>query len=342
MEREISDSDRGTMVRSAVARLGREDLKVALAHTSDPSFVAPNAVTNALNALRKHRDPTGVVTLPQYRAALPYVAAVAADACLAKTVEVLGEHSDDPTRDQLLGALEEVRGAFPDVIIGVMLASVADADMPASDLCFDVAATDERFGLTDWAESGGAREGRGTAPGPRRDRVTTPEQREARRLKKQKEAEERRRKLDAARRAGEEVRRARKQVRSSAGRAAVARDRSDPSGRTRAAPRLNRRASLTPLQEDEFDRDDPWAGGVCCSPGCPSTRSTRTFPSSTGSRDGAWWWPDLPPTYWSERATRRGAARAATGSRFPCATGSEPVSTSRPGSTASRCGSYAR
>ena len=262
MEREISDSDRGAMVRSAVARLGREDLKVALAHTSDASFVAPTAVTNALNALRKHRDPVGVVTLPQYRAALPYVAAVAADACLAKTVEVLGEHSDDPTRDQLLGALDEVRGAFPDVIIGVMLASVADADMPASDLCFDVAATDERFGLTDWAEGGGAPEGHGTAPGPRRDRVTTPEQREARRLKKQKEAEERRKKLDAARRADEQVRRARKQVRSSAGRAAAAGDRSDPSGRTRAAPRLNRRASLTPLQEDEFDRDDPWAGGV--------------------------------------------------------------------------------
>jgi hypothetical protein len=262
MEGEITDSDRVAMVRSAVARLGREDLKAALARTSDASFTAPNAVTNALNALRKHRDPVGVVSRPQYRAALPYVAAVAADDCLAKTVEALGAHSDDPTQDQLLTALEEVRGAFPDVIIGVMLASAADADMPASDLCFEVAATDERFGLTDWAEGGGTPEGRGTAPGPRPDRATTPEQREARRLKKQKDAEERRRKLDAARRAGEQVRRARKQERSSAGQAASAEDRSDPSGRTREAARLNRRASLTPLQEDEFDRDDPWVGGV--------------------------------------------------------------------------------
>jgi len=262
MEREITDRDRVAMVRSAVARLGREDLKAALARTSDASFAAPNAVTNALNALRKHRDPAGVVNRPQYRAALPYLAAVAADACLAQTVEALGEHSDDPTRDQLLNALEEVRGAFPDVIVGVMLASVADADMPASDLCFEVAATDERFGLTDWAEGGGGSEGGGTAPGPRRDRVTTPEQREARRLKKQRDAEERRRKLDAARRAGEQVRRARKQERSSAGQVAAAGGRSDPSGPTGTAARLNRRASLTPLQEDEFDRDDPWAGGV--------------------------------------------------------------------------------
>jgi len=262
MEGEISDSDRVAMVRSAVARLGREDLKAALARTSDASLAAPNAVTNALNALRKHRDPAGVVSRPQYRAALPYVAAVAADECLAQTVEALGEHSDDPTREQLLSALEQVRGTFPDVIIGVMLASVADADMPASDLCFEVAATDERFGLTHWAEGGGAPEGPGPAPRSQPDRVTTPEQREARRLKKHKDADERRRKLDAARRAGEQVRRARKQERSSAGQVASAEDRPDPGGRAREAARLNRRASLTPLQEDEFDRDDSWAGGV--------------------------------------------------------------------------------
>ena len=262
MEREITDRDRVAMVRSAVARLGREDLKAALARTSDASLAAPNAVTNALNALRKHRDPAGVVTRPQYRAALPYVAAIAADACLAKTVEVLGAHSDDPTREQLLSALEEVRGTFPDVIIGVMLASVADADMPASDLCFEVAAADQRFGLTDWANADlPASGGHDTAPGPQRDRVTTPEQREARRLRKQRDAEERRRKLDTARRAGEQVRRARKRERSSAGQVA-AEDRSDPSGPSGAPARLNRRASLTPLQEDEFDRDDPWAGGV--------------------------------------------------------------------------------
>jgi len=262
MEREITDSDRGAMVRSAVARLRPEDLKTALAHTSDATFAAPNAVTNALNALRRHRQPAGVVTRPQYRAALPYVAAAAADACLAKTIETLGDHSDDPTRDQLLSALEAVRAGFPDAVIGAMLASVADADMPASDLCFEVAATDDRFGLTDWAEGGGAPDGESTAPVHRRDRVTTPEQREARRLKKQRDAEERRKKLDAARRAGEQVRRARKQERSGADQVAGSEDRPNRSSLTGAASRPNRRAVLTPSQAHEFDRDDPWAGGV--------------------------------------------------------------------------------
>ena len=111
-------------------------MKAALVRTNEPRVSAPKPVANALNALRKHRDPGRVVTRPQYRAALPYLAAVVADACLNRTIEVLGEHSDDPTQHQLLDALEEVRGSFSDVAIGVMLASVADGDMPASDLCF--------------------------------------------------------------------------------------------------------------------------------------------------------------------------------------------------------------
>ena len=64
---------------------------------------------NAVNALRKHRDPAAVVTKPQYRAALPYLAAAIADACLARTIEVLGEHSAEPTMEQLLDALDQVR-----------------------------------------------------------------------------------------------------------------------------------------------------------------------------------------------------------------------------------------
>ena len=152
MEAAITDRDRATLVRAAVARVGREEMKAALARTNDPSFPAPKAVANALNALRKHRDPADVVTRPQYRAAVPYLASAVADACLSRTIEALGEHSDDPTREQLVEAIEEVRGSFSDSTIGVMLASVAGGGMPASDLCFHVATGDERFGLTDWAE----------------------------------------------------------------------------------------------------------------------------------------------------------------------------------------------
>ncbi len=266
MKGEITDSNRAALVRAAVARVGRDEMKAGLLRTNESALPTPKPVANALNALRKHRDPVSVVTRPQYRAALPYLAAVLADACLNRTIEVLGEHSDDPTKPQLLEALDQVRASFSDVTIGVMLASVADGDMPASDLCFEVATCDERFGLTEWETVGGTGpKAPVTAPLER----ATPEQREARRLKKQKDAEQRRRKMEAARKAGEQVRRARKQERSSASGPssdAVARGADGepaPAGREAGvAPRLTRRASLTPAQEESFDRNDPWTTGV--------------------------------------------------------------------------------
>ena len=165
----------------------------------------------------------------------------------------------------MLEALEEVRTTFSDVTVGVMLASVADGDMPASDLCFEVATGDERFGLTEREAANGSAPKAPAAPAER----ATPEQREARRLKKQKDAEERRRKMEAARKAGEQVRRARKQERSNASGTASGSDGggdgggSAPAGREAGiAPRLTRRASLTPAQEEIFDRNDPWTTGV--------------------------------------------------------------------------------
>ncbi len=217
----------------------------------------PKAVGNAINALRKHRDPTAVVGSTPYRAALPYVAAAIAEPCLDRTIEVLGEHSDDPTREQLDAALAEVASEFPTTTVAVMLASVADAGMPSSDLCFELLATEERFGLTTWSEA--APPPVPTAKSPRSGGLT-PEQREERRLKKQRDADERRRRQEAARVAGERVRRARKKERSEG---------ADGTGRTPevppgsgTAPRLTRRAVLTPVQEEAYDRDDPWTAGV--------------------------------------------------------------------------------
>ena len=255
MEAGITDSARIAMVRAAVAKVDRSRLKAALDLTADPRFQAPKAIANALNALRKHRDPAGVVTRPQYRAALPFVAAAIADACLTRTIEVLGDHSEDPTREQLLDALDQVRGSFDDSTIAVMLASVADDDMPASDLCFEIVAGDPRFGLTGASDP---------APAiPEQPRASTsrqgvsPEQREARRLKKQRDAEERRKKMEAARKAGEQVRRERKKERTTPV-ASVPKE----TPVTGTVPRVTRRATLTPLQEEEFDRLDPLVGGV--------------------------------------------------------------------------------
>jgi hypothetical protein len=266
MEGPITDSARAAMLRAAVARVGRDQLRQALAFMVDSQVAVPKAVGNALNALRKHRDPAQVVTRAQYRAALPYVAAAVSDECLTRTIEVLGDHSDDPTREQLVEAMEQVRDSFDDVTIAVMLASVADGEMPASDLCFDLLATDERYGLTGVTDPGTEPDPGTAAPDAAPVPVVTAEQREARRLKKQRDAAERRKKAEAARRASEQVRRARKQERAS-GSGPVAGEPSPVRSGTGTSvpgetPRLIRRASLTPLQEEQFDRDDPWVTGV--------------------------------------------------------------------------------
>jgi len=259
MEAGVTDHDRSIMLRAAVSKVGRDELKAALASISDPRLAVPVGVRNAANALRKVHDPIAAVGRTPYRAVVPFVAAAIADDCLARTIEELGDDSDDPTREQLLAALDRVRESFSDTTIAVMLASVADSQMPASDLCFDIVATDPRFDLTEWSQQ---LTPSGSRPAPRLPDTPSAEQREARRLKKQKDAEERKKKMAANRKAGEQVRRARKQERS--GRSSAA----DPGpGRTGSpagavTPPLTRRATLTPAQEEEFDRGDPWAGGV--------------------------------------------------------------------------------
>jgi hypothetical protein len=256
----ITDSDRSTMLRAAVSKVGRDELKQALHRSSSPDFQVPRPVGNALNALRKHRDPTAVVGKTPYRAALPAIAAAIAEPCLSRTIEVLGDEADDPTRDQLLAALDKIGEEFPPTVVGVMLASVADGGMPASDLCFDIVASDGRFGLVEWSEVDAA-----AAPAPAAAKPAgglTPEQRQARRLKKQKDAEERRAKLEATRRAADQVRQARKKERSQSGNSGDHRPEATGDGAAGTVPRLIRRAALTPVQLEEFDPHDPWVTAV--------------------------------------------------------------------------------
>ena len=181
-----------------------------------------------------------------------------AEPCLAAVIEQLGEHADDPTREQLLAAVDSVGAEYDDTMVALMLASVADGDMAASDLCFALLDEDERFGLTGW------RTFLRDAPAPAEPRTVagvTPEQREARKAKKQRDAEERRRQTEAKARAAEQVRQAKKKERAAATeRPATPADERPPMS---VAPSLGRRrAVLTPLEAEEFDAADPWAAGV--------------------------------------------------------------------------------
>ena len=259
MEGPITDGAREAMLQAALSRVDVRQLRESLQAVADPRFPIAKPIVNALAALRKHRDPVSVIGRAQYRAALPYAAAVLAEPCLAAVIEVLGDHADDPTRDQLLEAVDAVGGEYDDVMVAVMLASVADGEMAASDLCFTVLDTDERFGVTDWARFERADQ----APTePKAAVAVSEEQREARRAKKQRDAEERRRVAEAKARAADQVRLARKKERAASSERrpdAPATDRPTVS----TAPSLgHRRAILSPAEEAEFDRDDPWASGV--------------------------------------------------------------------------------
>ena len=281
----ITDEARSEVLRAALARVDRQEMRAALASAAEPTRGAPKAAVNALHALRKHRDPTEAVGRPAYRSALPWVATAIADECLARTIEELGEASEDPTREQLLSALDGVRAQYSDVTIGVMLATVAGADMPASDLCFAILSEDERFGLTTLFDPVGDPDGDAsdaperTATGVTTDTAssgqptdatatettatettatettatetaaavtTDPAQREARRARKRQEAEARRKKLEASRRAAEQARRARKQGRSGPPRSPAESGGGPTTVAAPAAPRLTRRALLTP------------------------------------------------------------------------------------------------
>ena len=96
MEGGITDEARSAMLRAALARVGRQEMRAALASAAEPGRGAPKAAVNALHALRKHRDPTEAVGRAAYRSALPWVATAIADDCLARTIEELGDASEDP------------------------------------------------------------------------------------------------------------------------------------------------------------------------------------------------------------------------------------------------------
>lgn len=236
-------SARTALLVRALGNLPADELKRALARAPTPTASVP--ARNAWNALRRDRDPAAVFSGPQYRAALPYVAASLSEEPLAQTVDALGEHSENPTREQLVGALDQARSSFSDATLAVMLASVAYDELPSSDLCAELLGDDPRFGLVDPNDdpndepedhsgvegqtppeadsSGGAPKSPGTSPGPEDDDPkagppgASPEQRAARRARREQEKAERRRKAEVAARADHQVRQRRKQERTHPG-----------------------------------------------------------------------------------------------------------------------------
>jgi hypothetical protein len=278
----ITARDRSLLLAAALSKVDDADLRGAVDQLGSQPGI-PRAVLNAGNALRRSRRVAATLVRPPYRTVLPYLATVVADECLARTIEILGDDSDDPSREQLLEAVETLRESFSDNVIGVMLASVAANSMPASDLCFEIATTDARFGLTDWRpapDSPDAPEGSdgpdaddsetGTVAHPQdpdgddadRDtpspRPVTAEQRAARKERRKTAAEDRRHRQETAERAAALVRSARKQERSGSS----VEPSTPAASEKRTVPTLVRQPSLTPAQQEEFDPTHALVGAI--------------------------------------------------------------------------------
>jgi len=148
-------AERDAAVRRALVLVPAPELREAMMRAASPDFRPTRPVQHALRALHRHRDPVAYLGRPQYRPAIPYLAAAVSEACLSRVIDLLGEHAEEPDRDQLAAALDEVRAEYPDPTIAVMLAGVAADDMPASDLCFELLTTDGRYGLAAGEEQPG-------------------------------------------------------------------------------------------------------------------------------------------------------------------------------------------
>jgi hypothetical protein len=101
--------------------------------------------SSALRALRRKNDPATALRQPQYRPTAPLVAEAISEPCMDAVVNALGDAAEDPDRQQVLDALEEVQDRFPASTIALMLAYVSVTDMAAADVCAEILASDERF-----------------------------------------------------------------------------------------------------------------------------------------------------------------------------------------------------
>jgi hypothetical protein len=108
----------------------------------------PLAVRTALRSLRRKRDPATSLLQPQYRFTAPLVAEAISEPCMDAVVNALGDAAEEPDRQQVLQALEEIGDRFPASAVALMLAYVAVTDMAAADVCNGILVSDERFAPT--------------------------------------------------------------------------------------------------------------------------------------------------------------------------------------------------
>jgi hypothetical protein len=197
-----------------------------------------------LRQLQQRRDVEAFVTSAPIAAARALLEVIAM-APLEKVIELLGDHAEHPTYEQLSAAIEEFldTGGSTDDALSVLAYAIGDA-FPAAAQCRRLISEREEFALPEIPEVHAAT----VLAAPRE---VSPEIREQR--KQRREEEKRRKKTATPPRAP----RSAKPKNS-----APPRPSANVSPPTASAPESRRRVLLTPLEESRFDADHLLAGSV--------------------------------------------------------------------------------
>jgi hypothetical protein len=197
-----------------------------------------------LRQLQQRRDVEAFVASAPMAAARALLEVIAMTP-LEKVIELLGDHAEHPTYEQLSAAIDQflVEGGSSDDALSVLAYAIGDG-FPAAAQCRQLISEREEFALPEVPEMHSAT----VLAAPRE---VSPEIREQR--KQRREEEKRRKKSVAPARAP----RSAKPKNSAPPRPAASVTPEMP-----AAPESRRRVLLTPLEESRFDADHPLVGSV--------------------------------------------------------------------------------
>lgn len=219
-------------IREAARRLPEATIR-ALPAQARPLAAQLKRASNAVELLRRAPNAQLVMLL----------ADDLTDEALAATRGALGDAADDPTREQLVAALDRVLEHIDVAIVRLMLATVAVGEAEAADICDDLLLNDERFALPTTETA--------AVSSSARPPKEVDEEKKARR-RERKEAEREAKRQAAAR---EQARHQRKKSPPSTPPPAA----DDPPA---VASSSRRAPALSPDEARAFDGDDPLVGAV--------------------------------------------------------------------------------